>query len=137
MDSEKQVYRHEANKYKALVSFVSKDYNLSIVSLTVRETLEYAVRFKLPMRSNNPLWSTREERLELLLRNYGLKHKENSLCSTLSTGEKRRLSIAVQNVLFHRILILEDPTDGMEFGESFLMMRRLKNIAGKFIDKVV
>nr|CAG4715630.1 unnamed protein product [Naegleria fowleri] len=128
----------ETNKYRSLVSFVSKDYNLTDLSLTVKETLQYALRFKMPYKtSNNPLWTTREERLEMLLKNYRLKHKEHALCSSLSSGERKRLTIAVQNVNFHRVIILEDPTDGMEFGESLMIIKTMKIMARMGISVII
>ncbi|KAG2381546.1 hypothetical protein C9374_005930 [Naegleria lovaniensis] len=129
MNRELQTDRDISNKYKSLVSFVSKDYAPSNMSLTVKEILRFAVRFKLPVRSKNPLWTTRDERLSILLNAYGLKNKENSTFNTLSSGEKRRLCIAAQNVLFHRVVLLEYPTDGIEFGESFHLLRQMKTLA--------
>nr|CAG4708836.1 unnamed protein product [Naegleria fowleri] len=129
MNRELQTDRDISNKYKSLVSFVSKDYAPSNTSLTVKEILRFAVRFKLPAHSKNPIWTTRDQRLSILLNAYGVKNKENSTFNTLSSGEKRRLCIAAQNVLFHRVLLLEYPTDGIEFGESFHLLRQLKKLA--------
>ncbi|KAG2388467.1 hypothetical protein C9374_000631 [Naegleria lovaniensis] len=127
----------ETNVYRSLVSFVAKDYNLSDLNLTVRETLLYALRFKVPASTSsssrctgeNVLWSNREDRLLMLLKNYRLESKQHVMCSALSSGERKRLTIAVQNVNFHRVVMLEDPTDGMEYGEALMMMKTIKVMA--------
>ena len=137
MNSEKQFIRIDSGRFKSLVSFVAKDFTPSNMSLTVKEILQFAVRLKLPSKSQNPLWTTRDDRLALLLSSYGLRGKEHSLYSSLSSGEKRRLTIAVQNVLFHRIVLLEYPTEFMEFGESFLLLKRMKKLADLGVSIVV
>ncbi|KAF0977326.1 hypothetical protein FDP41_003318 [Naegleria fowleri] len=129
MNTQLQMDRDVSTKYKSLVSFVSKDFSPSNMPLTVKEILYFAVRFKVPLYSNNPLWTTRDERLSLLLNAYGLKNKENAPFQTLSSGDKRRLSIAVQNVLFNRVILLEYPTDGIEFGESFHLLKKMQVLA--------
>ncbi|EFC39439.1 predicted protein [Naegleria gruberi] len=117
-----------STQYKSLIAHVPKHFTASHPFLTVREILNFTVKLKLTS-VKSALTKCREERLEYLLTKYELKEKEDELYSKLGVAEKRRLHIAVQNVLKHRVLLLEYPTDGLEFGEASRIIRIMKSIA--------
>ncbi|EFC49043.1 predicted protein [Naegleria gruberi] len=125
---DKPSIRLTSTQYKSLVAHVPKHFATSHPVLTVREILNFTVKLKLT-NIKSAASNCREERLEYLLKKYELKNKENVFYSALGTAEKKRLHIAVQNVLKHRVLLLEYPTDGMEIGEAAHFIRIMKSIA--------
>ncbi len=78
------------------------------------QILEPASRGFLPVRR-----STRaEEKAESLLTRFGLAHRAGALAGELSHGEQRRLEIAVALASEPRLLLLDEPTQGMSHGDT-------------------
>jgi ABC-2 type transport system ATP-binding protein len=76
--------------------------------LTVEETLDYhAGYFGMPRRE-------RRERTEELLDTFSLTEKKNERTRTLSGGMKRRLILARAMMHHPRLLILDEPTAGVD-----------------------
>ena len=74
--------------------------------LTVKEHLEFMYRIK-----GNTI--NRDE-IEELMKKINLIEKYNSLCCTLSGGQKRKLSIALALIGNPKIVLLDEPTSGMD-----------------------
>ncbi|KAJ1492487.1 P-loop containing nucleoside triphosphate hydrolase protein [Baffinella frigidus] len=79
--------------------------------LTVREHLELIgqIRFGIPFDELNPL-------VEEGMANVGLTTKASSLGSTLSGGQKRKLSVAMALIGSPKVVFLDEPTSGMDPG---------------------
>jgi branched-chain amino acid transport system ATP-binding protein len=89
--------------------------------LTVAENLRLAVqvlerstRWILPVSVNRAA----RERVDMLLDQFGLSPKAGDLVGTLSHGDQRRLEIAVSMAAEPKLLLLDEPTQGMSHGDT-------------------
>jgi branched-chain amino acid transport system ATP-binding protein len=78
------------------------------------QILEPAGRWFLPVHSNR----TARERVDALLDHFGLAPKAGELAGNLSHGDQRRLEIAVSNAGQPKLLLLDEPTQGMSHGDT-------------------
>ena len=76
--------------------------------LTVKEFIMYMAEIK------NVNRKTRKEKVEKIIEQTGLKEVENKLTKNLSRGYKQRVSMAGALVGEPKILILDDPTVGLD-----------------------
>jgi branched-chain amino acid transport system ATP-binding protein len=102
---------------------LSRSFQITNVfpELTVRENLRLAAQI-LEERTKAflpPASSVRtQERVEELLRSFRLGEREAELAGFLSHGEQRRLEIAVAAACRPRLLLLDEPTQGMSHGDT-------------------
>ena len=69
-----------------------------------------------------------KERTELMLEQFGLTEKQNNTCRELSGGMKRRLQIAKALIHNPEILILDEPTAGVDIELRHMLWEFLKKI---------
>jgi ABC-2 type transport system ATP-binding protein len=108
-------------KARAAVGLAPQEINLDIF-LTVEEVLEYhGGYFGMPKRE-------RRERTAELLDAFSLTAKRNDRTRTLSGGMKRRLTLA--RALMHRprLLILDEPTAGVDVELRLELWRYIKQV---------
>ena len=75
--------------------------------------------------------STRaRDRAEELIEQFGLAEKATGLAGHLSHGEQRRLEIAVALACRPRLLLLDEPTQGMSHGDTQATAEMIKSLAG-------
>jgi ABC-2 type transport system ATP-binding protein len=110
---------HDSMEARSWVGLAEQDINLDRF-LTVRETLAY----------HGGYWGMRdpEERADELIDAFGLTHKRDTRAPRLSGGQRRRLLLA--RALMHRprLVILDEPTAGVDFElrqELWRYIRRL------------
>ena len=87
--------------------------------LTVEEHLEYMCKIK-GSRVNY-------QEIDELIRKIELYPKKNALCSTLSGGQKRKLCIALALIGNSKIILLDEPTSGMDVMARRSLWEFLKN----------
>jgi ABC-type multidrug transport system ATPase subunit len=117
----------------AICSFVTQDDDALLASLTVRETLRYAARLRLPK------WMSTEQKIEKaeqVLLKMGLKDCAdnligNDLIKGISGGEKRRVTIAVQILTEPRVLLLDEPLSGLDAFTAASIMDVLVGLANE------
>jgi ABC-type multidrug transport system ATPase subunit len=118
--------------FRRLSSYVEADDAL-IGSLTVKETLYFAAKLSL---SGIVTGTERIRRVDELLQSFGLTNQAGTLIGTLvrkgiSTGQKRRLSVAAQLISAPKILFLDEPTSGLDSAASYKVMSYVRNVAKK------
>jgi branched-chain amino acid transport system ATP-binding protein len=89
--------------------------------LTVSENLRLAAQVLEPVgRWFLPVHVSREarERVDTLLNQFGLAPKGGELAGTLSHGDQRRLEIAISIAAEPKLLLLDEPTQGMSHGDT-------------------
>lgn len=120
-----RIFGHDAvNHYRAArqnVGLASQEVNLDFF-LTVEETLDYhGGYFGMPRRE-------RRERAEELLETFSLTDKRHERTRFLSGGMKRRITLA--RALMHRprLLILDEPTAGVDIELRLELWRYIERI---------
>jgi ABC-type multidrug transport system ATPase subunit len=116
---------------RSLTSYVVQDDNALLPSLTVRETLHFAAIIRLPQHLTK---SQKIARAEEVLAKLGLRHCADTLIGSefvkgISGGEKRRVSIAVQILTDPKILLLDEPSSGLDAHTAHSMMELLQALA--------
>jgi ABC-2 type transport system ATP-binding protein len=97
----------EAEQLRPRVGYVTQRFSL-YEDLSVRENLEFAARiFGLPR-------SERRARVHAVLEEYGLESVRDQRAGTLSGGWKQRLAVAVATVHSPELLVLDEPTAGID-----------------------
>ena len=93
--------------------------NIFFDYLTVQEHLEYMCEIK----------GTKVNRKELidLIKKIDLYPKKDAICSTLSGGQKRKLCIALALIGGSQIILLDEPTSGMDIMARRKLWEFLKN----------
>jgi branched-chain amino acid transport system ATP-binding protein len=104
--------------------------------LTVRENLRLAAQFVEPgpQLSNvlRPVSANRAAlvRVDELTERFGLHDKLDELAGYLSHGEQRRLEIAVSLAARPRLLLLDEPTQGMSHADTQDTAALIRSLAG-------
>jgi len=96
-----------SSELRSQVSYMTQE--LSVYSdLTVKENLKYfAVMAGIPRRQTKKV-------IENILKVVDMSHRSNNLVSNLSTGQKQRVSLAVALIGSPRLLVLDEPTVGLD-----------------------
>jgi ABC-type multidrug transport system ATPase subunit len=84
-----------------------------------------ACRLKLKKHSR----AEQESRIDEILKSLSLAHRKTSTASTLSGGERKRLSIALELVANPSVMFLDEPTSGLDEVTAASCMRLLRDLA--------
>lgn len=93
---------------------------------TVIMTLSNAAAMRMPTTATT---EERKDRVNELLRLFGLETVRNELVDKLSGGQRKRLSIAVEFVADPSIFILDEPDSGLDGVMARDLMKQLRAIA--------
>jgi len=116
--------RREPRRIKALLGVVPQEDNLD-PDLTVRQNLAvYARYFDMPR-------ALAEERIDESLALFQLTDKQHQTIWALSTGLKRRLAIARGLINQPKILVLDEPTTGLDPQARHLVWQKLRYLRGQ------
>ncbi|CAA6669547.1 unnamed protein product [Spirodela intermedia] len=111
-------------------AYVTQEDNLTS-TLTVRETISYTANLRLPEKMP---WSEKKRLVEGTIDEMGLRDCTDTPIGNwhlrgISTGEKRRVSIAVEILTRPRLLFLDEPTSGLDSASAFFVVQTLRNLA--------
>ena len=124
-----------APPYAMLAAGVSRSFQITnlFFDLTVHENLRLAAQFLEPARRalQPAVRSARAQaRTEALIDRFGLGHKAHELAGYLSHGEQRRLEIAVALACEPKMLLLDEPTQGMSHSDTQETEALIRTLAG-------
>ena len=124
------VYR-DYEKVKYEIGYVPQQ-NLIRLNDTVYDTLYAEAKMKMPGTSTRQEYMQQVDWAMSLL---GLTAEKNNLCASISGGQLKRLSIAIELVGDPGIFFLDEPDSGLDGTMSRLLMENLKEIAdlGKMV----
>ena len=94
--------------------------------LSVREMLEYTAELKCSQYLSH---STKIQRVDELLNEMGLAHIASSQVSVISGGERKRTSIALALVSKPPVLLLDEPTTGLDAATADDVLGAVKKLA--------
>jgi energy-coupling factor transport system ATP-binding protein len=112
----------KAEQLAARIGFVFQNPEFQFVTGSVREELGYS------LQQEGVTSRELQERVDLLLRDYELEPLRDRHPYQLSMGQKRRLSVATAMVRGQRILLLDEPTFGLDARHTFLLLDRLERL---------
>jgi branched-chain amino acid transport system ATP-binding protein len=124
---------------RLLAAGLSRSFQITnlFFELTVRENLRLAAQFVQPgPQLANVLRSVSASRVALarvdeLVEQFGLATQLDELAGYLSHGEQRRLEIAVSLASRPRLLLLDEPTQGMSHADTQETAALIKRLAGE------
>jgi ABC-type multidrug transport system ATPase subunit len=97
-------------------------------NLTVEQALYFAAKMRLPEDFTR---SQIKERINEVLEDVGIAQRRKWMVSSLSGGERKRLSIALELLAHPGIFFLDEPTSGLDAGLDERMMQLLRELADK------
>jgi lipooligosaccharide transport system ATP-binding protein len=116
--------RREPRRIKSLLGVVPQEDNLD-PDLSVRQNLAvYARYFDMPR-------AVADERIDESLALFQLQDKQHQTIWELSTGLKRRLAIARGLINQPKILVLDEPTTGLDPQARHLVWQKLRYLRGQ------
>jgi ABC-2 type transport system ATP-binding protein len=111
---------------KPLIGLAPQE-NLLYTSLTCEENLDFFARlYGLPKQQ-------RVKRVQACLEAVGLTARARSLAETLSGGMQRRLSLAIALVHYPKLLILDEPTTGLDMEARYEIWALLRQLPSQGI----
>jgi len=118
------LYQH-FDLYRALMGYVPQD-DIIHKQLTVASALRYAAQLRLPSDTSA---QEIERRIDRVLTQVGMTGQKNQVIGSLSGGQRKRVSIAVELLAEPRLFFLDEPTSGLDPGLEKKMMCTLRHLA--------
>ncbi|XP_046672915.1 protein scarlet-like [Homalodisca vitripennis] len=100
--------------------------DLTLRSLTVLEHMQLMARLKMDRRLQS---SQRNRRVITLINELGLAKCSNTRLSSLSGGETKKVSLAVQMLTDPTLLFCDEPTTGLDSYSAGAVVERLRSLA--------
>jgi ABC-type multidrug transport system ATPase subunit len=94
--------------------------------LTVRRALSYAAELRFPGDTER---DERAKRVEEVIAELGLEQRADQVISSLSGGQRKRVSVALELLTKPSLLFLDEPTSGLDPGMDRSVMHLLRRLA--------
>ncbi|MBC7545126.1 MAG: ABC transporter ATP-binding protein [Candidatus Sericytochromatia bacterium] len=112
-----------AHAWQGRLGYVPQD-DIVHTGLIVTQALRYAADLRLPKGEHQAVRDT-------VLRQLGLWDHRHQRISTLSGGQRKRVSLAMELLSDPELLMLDEPTSGLDPALEASMMRLLASLAAK------
>ncbi|MFZ1177717.1 MAG: FHA domain-containing protein [Mycobacterium sp.] len=121
---DRDLYKNYA-ELRHRIGFVPQD-DILHTPLTVRRALNYAARLRFP---HDVSAKERKQRIEEVLNELGLAAHANQRIDSLSGGQRKRTSVALELLTKPSLLFLDEPTSGLDPGYEKSVMQTLRTLA--------
>ena len=96
--------------------------------LTLIDMLKYAANLRMP---DDATVEEKNKRIEEVLSIVELSHRKDVMIRSLSGGQRKRASIAVELIADPKLFFLDEPTSGLDPGTERSIMKTLRKMADK------
>ncbi len=121
---DRDLYKNYA-ELRHRIGFVPQD-DILHTPLTVRRALNYAARLRFP---HDVSAKERKQRIEEVLGELGLTAHADQRIDSLSGGQRKRTSVALELLTKPSLLFLDEPTSGLDPGYEKSVMQTLRALA--------
>ncbi|MFC9296888.1 FHA domain-containing protein [Streptomyces sp. NPDC057011] len=120
----RDLYRDYA-ELRSRIGLVPQD-DILHAQLTVRRALAYAAELRFPQDTAR---AEREARVDEVIRELGLVQRAEQPIHSLSGGQRKRVSVALELLTKPSLLFLDEPTSGLDPGMDRSVMHMLRGLA--------
>ncbi|MFI6412314.1 FHA domain-containing protein [Streptomyces sp. NPDC050585] len=120
----RDLYRQYA-ELRQRIGLVPQDDILHL-QLTVRRALTYAAELRFPEDTRK---AERQARVDEVMRELGLEQRADQPVHSLSGGQRKRVSVALELLTKPSLLFLDEPTSGLDPGMDRSVMHMLRGLA--------